>query len=364
MNKVFMFHALILAGGGGTRLWPVSRKKTPKQVQPFTDNETLLQKTYHRIEKGFAPENIFIATGKQHYDLIKQQLPDISAGQFSLEPLRRDTAAAIGLAVLRIYKKDPDAVIVTINSDAYVKNEAEYLRILELANQTVKKHQDHIVLVGINPTYPETGYGYIKMGKMFKELNGDKIFYVEKFVEKPDLETAKKYLSAWEYLWNPALFVFNAGYFLSLYKKYLLEMYKQFAVIEKSLGTPAEEKIIEQEFEKIKAISVDYGIIEKAENMLVIPADFGWADIGHWRTVKDVLSENEIDNLVKGSHIGVETKGSLIYNFTDKLVATAGVENLIVVVTDDSILICSKNHAQGVKKIVEKLEGEGMEKYL
>lgn len=359
-----MFHALILAGGGGTRLWPVSRKKTPKQVQPFTDNETLLQKTYHRIEKGFAPENIFIATGKQHRDLITAQLPQVSDGQFSLEPMRRDTAAAIGLAVLRIYKKDPEAVIVTINSDAYVKNEAEYLRILGLANQTVKKHKDHIVLAGINPTYPETGYGYIKMGKMFKELNGDKIFYVEKFVEKPDLETAKKYLSAWEYLWNPALFVFSAEYFLSLYKKHLPEMYERFLAIEKYLGTPEEEKIVEQEFEKIKPISVDYGIIEKAENMLVIPADFGWADIGHWRTVKDVLSESEIDNLIKGSHIGVETKGSLIYNFTDKLIATAGVENLIVVATDDSILICSKDHAQGVKKVVEQLEAKGMEEYL
>ena len=141
-------------------------------------------------------------------------------------------------------------------------------------------------------------------------------------------------------------------------------MYEKFMVMGKSLGTPDEEKVIAEEFEKIKSISVDYGIIEKAENMLVIPADFGWADIGHWRTVKDVLSESEIDNLIKGSHIGVETKGSLIYNFTDKLIATAGVENMIVVATDDSILICSKDHAQGVKKIVEKLELEGMEKYL
>lgn len=359
-----MFHALILAGGGGTRLWPVSRKKTPKQVQPFTDNETLLQKTYHRIEKGFLPENIFIATGNQHCDLVKGQLPQVSAEQFSLEPMRRDTAAAIGLAVLRIYKKDPEAIIVTVNSDAYVKNEKEYLRVLDLARRTVEKNRDHIVLVGINPTYPETGYGYIKMGKMFQETNGDKIFFTEKFVEKPDLETAKKYMSAWEYLWNPALFVFNAAYFLSLYEKHLPEMREQFKIIEKSLGTKDEEKTVSEMFEKIKPISVDYGIIEKADKMLVIPADFGWADIGHWRTVKDVLSQNEIDNLVKGSHIGVETKGSLIYNFTDKLVATAGVENLIVVVTDDSILVCSKDQAQGVKKIVEKLEMEGMEKYL
>lgn len=359
-----MFHALILAGGGGTRLWPVSRKKTPKQVQPFTDNETLLQKTYHRIEKGFAAENIFIATGRQHCSLIKEQLPQVLPGQFSLEPARRDTAAAIGFAVLQIYKRDPEAIVVTINSDAFVKNEAEYLRILELARTTVEKNRDHIVLIGINPTYPETGYGYIKMGKMFQEINGDKIFFVEKFVEKPDLETAKKYLSAWEYLWNPALFVFSAGYFLSLYEKYLSEMHEQFKIIEKALGTPDEERIVKESFEKIKPISVDYGIIEKADKMLVVPSDFGWADIGHWRTVKDVLSQNEIDNLVKGSHIGVETKGSLIYNFTDKLVATAGVENMIVVVTDDSILICSKDQAQGVKKIVEQLEAKKMEEYL
>ena len=358
-----MFHALILAGGGGTRLWPVSRKHQPKQVQPFTDNETLLQKTYHRIANNFSNKHIMIATAA-HYDLIRKQVPEVPLPQYSLEPMRRDTAAAIGLAALRVFKSDPDAIVVTVNSDAFVKNEKEYLRVLELAHQTVAKHKDHIVMIGINPTYPETGYGYIKMGKMFREANGDKIFHVERFVEKPDIETAKTYLQSWEYLWNPALFVFHAGYFLSLYKAYLPEMYEQLMIIEKALGKKNEESVVREAFEKIKPISVDYGIIEKAQNMLVVPADFGWADIGHWRTVKDVLTEKEADNLVKGSHIGVETKGSLIYNFTNKLVATAGVENLIVVVTDDSILVCSKDHAQGVKKIVELLEAKGMKEYL
>ena len=222
----------------------------------------------------------------------------------------------------------------------------------------VKKHPDQIVLLGLNPTYPETGYGYIKLGKQKVSVGKDKLFNVECFKEKPDLKTAKKYLKSWAYLWNPAYFVFRVDTMLALYKKHLPQQYK---ILMKIKNSPEKLKT---EFPKIKPISVDYGIMEKANKLLCLPASFDWADIGHWRTVQEILADKKSDNVVKGKYIHMDGSGNLVYSYSNKLIATLGVKNSIIIETKDAILVCPKSKAQEVKKIVERLKKEGLSNYL
>lgn len=360
-----MNYLVLMAGGHGTRLWPVSRERKPKQVQPFMDsNVTLLEQTYKRIKKRFPLKNIYVTTTKDYFLDIKRILSEIPQENFSIEPERMDTAAAIGLVAAIINKRDPESIITTINTDAYVGDKNEYVKIIKLAQRLAFKKNDYTVLIGINPTYPETGLGYIKMKRPFKEIDGHESFYVDKFVEKPDLRTAKSYLRRWEYLWNPALFTWSTKTLLSLYEAYLPKTYRKLKKIQEAVGTSKEKKVIAEMYPKMDKISIDYGILEKTKKLLVLPADFEWADIGHWRAIKDILSANAKDNLIKGNHLGVDSEGNLIYGFSGRLIATAGLKDIIIVDTEDVVLVCHKNCAQDVKKIVDQLKKKGLSEYL
>lgn len=360
-----MNYLVLMAGGHGTRLWPVSREKTPKQIQPFIGSkETLLEQTFKRITNKFSFERIYITTVESHFKEIKKLLPGIPLENFSIEPERKDTAAAIGLAATIINKKDPESIITTINSDHYIEGKNEYIKTIQLVQKLASEKNEYTILVGINPTYPETGYGYIKMKRPYKEIDGHEVFYVDRFVEKPDLETAKAYLKRWEYLWNPALFTWSTRNLLNLYKIHLPNIYRRLMKIQKAIGTKQEKQIISREYSKMDKISIDYGILEKTKKLLVVPADFDWTDIGHWRAIKDTLSCNRKENLVKGKHVGVDSEGNLIYSFSGRLIATAGLKNMIIIDTEDAVLICHKNNAQDVKKIVEQLKVKGFKKYL
>ncbi len=348
--------ALILAGGGGTRLWPVSRKNKPKQIHPLIGEKTLLQSTHDRVRRGFGEEDVYLSTNASLRDSILAQLPNFSERRLFLEPQKKDTAAAIGFAAVMIAREDPDAIFVTVNSDAHIGNEEKYLQTLRLAERVVLERPDHTVLVGVNPTYPETGYGYIEMGREAMQMDGSRVFEAKRFVEKPNPEKAKEYLSRWEYLWNPAMFVWRVSTLLALYEKFLPEMFRELVRIRNASENEL-SAIIESAFENMKPISIDYGIMEKIEEkMLVIPADFGWADVGHWRTVGEVLAKNEKENVVKGRHIGVESEGNLIYSYGEKLIATCGVKDMIIIDTGDALLVCAKDKAQEVKRIVGEIE--------
>jgi mannose-1-phosphate guanylyltransferase len=356
--------ALILAGGDGTRLWPVSRKNKPKQVQPFIDEETLLQKTYNRISKGFKKEDIFISIGENLIDQVKSQLPDIDEKNLIIEPVRRNRAPAIGLAALILHTRDPKSSLVTIWADNYIKNVDEYLRILKLLNKILEDNPSKTALVGVKPTYPETGYGYIKMDSQATKIGEDEIFKVEKFVEKPDLETAKQFVQQWDYLWNPGIFSWKTEHLLNLYKKFLPDVYKHLETIKKSIGTDKEKEVIEKEFTAMPSVEIEEAILEKSEDILVAPASFGWSDIGHWKTIQEILTNSADGNVVKGENINIDSSNNLIYSYSGKLIATAGVNNMIIIETDDVILVCPKDKAQDVKKIVGKLKEKGMEQYL
>lgn len=356
--------AVILAGGSGTRLWPVSRKKTPKQIKPILGKQTMLAKTYERLRKGFLVKDIYIATNHKQYELVKQDLSHVPESNFIVEPAKKDTAPAIGLAAAIFSKMDPKEIMININSDHFIRNEKEYMRIIKLADKMVLKKPKAGVLIGINPTYPETGYGYIKMGTQAVEIGKDKIFQIDRFEEKPDMKTAIKYMEGWEYLWNSGCFAWRVDTLLDLYKKYLPLTYKLLMNIRDAVNTSDFSKVLKSEFKKITPISMDYGIIEKAPELYVIPADFGWSDVGNWRTVKDINANNGKKNIKKGKVIDVDCEDSLIYNYSENIVGAVGVKGMVLIKTEDATLLCPKEKAQDVKKIVEILKEKGMEEYL
>ncbi|MDO8537059.1 MAG: sugar phosphate nucleotidyltransferase [bacterium] len=368
-------YPIIMAGGAGTRLWPISTKGKPKQVYPLLDDETLLQKTWKRLRRGFPAKHIFVSTGEGLALEAKSQLKGFVNENIVLEPARKGTAPALALALLKIWKRDPEATFVYINADNYIANEKEFIRLLRVAQRVVTKKSDHVVLIGVNPTYPEPGLGYIKMGAQAMRLGEDEVFDVEAFVEKPDMQTAKAFLKSWQYLWNPTLIVARADHFLGLYKKYLPQIWRRLERISEAIGTSDEVKVVKREFPKIEAETIDYGILEKEKKMLVLPGNFGWTDVGNWKTVHEVLAENiktkEPKNIRTkgnicraGKCVSVDSSGNLIYSLSGKLVALAGVKNMILIESENALLLCPKNRTQDVKKLVENLEKKGMKEYL
>ena len=355
---------VILAGGGGTRLWPVSRKKKPKQIQTFLGDKTLLQRTFQRQRRVYNAGDIFISTNHKSYTSVKRQIPRLPKKNYILETAKRDTAPAIGLAATYIAKKNPKAVMMTVGSDHFIKNERDYIRITKLAERTIKKNPKQSLLIGVRPTYPETGYGYVKVNKLFEQAGNDEIFYGQRFIEKPNLPTARTYLKSWDYLWNTNMFCWRVDYLLSLYKRLLPTHYKILMRIQPALGTNDEKKVVEREYKKMKPVSIDYGIMERTKKILVIPASFGWADVGNWRAVKDILSKHDDANVIRGQHLSVDSKDNLIYSYSGRLVSTVDVHNMIIIDTEDSLLVCSKERAHDVKKIVEQLKKKKLKKYL
>lgn len=350
---------LILAGGTGTRLWPLSRKNHPKQISPFIGQETLLGATVNRMSKSFKAEDIFLSTNQDQLPLVKKALGNlIKPGHYIIEPEKRDTAPAIGLACAILSKKYPHEVLAVINSDHYVKNEKEFLRVLAQAGKTVQQNPDHLVMLGLKPLSPETGYGYIKLGRQTGVIGKDKIYRVASFKEKPDLKTAQKYLASGLYLWNPAYFVFKIETMLAHFQSYLPKDYNLLMKIKNQPGR------LKKYFGQLEKISIDYGIMERAKKMLCLPAFLQWADVGHFKTIYEILAGAKTKNIVKGKYVSILGNGNFVHNETDQLIATAGVNDFIIVNTKDALLICPKSQAQAVKQLTQAIAAQGFAKYL
>jgi len=352
------FYAVIMAGGTGTRLWPVSRKEKPKQFQKFTSSKTMIQETYDRVVKVVDKKNIMVSTGEQYRGLVLEQLPELGAGQLIMEPLSRGTAAAIALAAKKIHEINPQAIVATVASDHVIKNVDEFVSVINTALETAEKHQDKLVTVGVNPTYPDTGMGYIKMGKEFSNSNKKRIFFVDSFVEKPDQKTAEKYLSGWDYLWNASYFVFSAKSFLGWIEKFTPK-------ISEVVNIGDKEKMVKG-YNDLESAPIDTVIVEKMdeENRLVVPSELQWSDVGNWGSLFDFFKDSlQSEMIVKGNHVDVGSRDCLVYS-EDKLVATIGLKNVIIVETDDAILVADRNNVGEVKKIIDKLKEEGKHLYL
>ena len=352
--------ALIMAGGRGERFWPKSRKNLPKQFLSLTDDgKTMIQLTVQRISPLVDLEDIYIATNKDYKKLVMEQLPGLPEQNILCEPVGRNTAPCIGLGAMHISKKYEDAVMFVLPSDHLIKFKDVYCEVLKEAKQIAEK-EENLVTIGITPNYPETGYGYIKFIPSEKEGNGNK---VERFVEKPNLDLAKQYVASGEYLWNSGMFTWKVSTILKKLEAYMPETYEGLLKIREAIGTPEENEVLEKEFFAMKSDSIDYGVMEKAEDIYTLPGNFGWDDVGSWLAVERVKKVNEEGNVIDGNVTTVKTENCIIQG-GDKLIATVGLKDIIVVDTADALLISTKQDEGDIKKVLEQLKNAHKDEYI
>ncbi len=354
-------YALILAGGSGTRLWPRSRKAHPKQLIDLIPPQTLLQKTYQRIAPLIPPERIYVATGVEYLNLVQKQLPEVPRENLIGEPTGHNTAPCIGLAALHLARRDPRGIMVSLHADHIIEHEEEFRGLLVAAVQMAKR--GHLVTLGVVPNYPETGYGYIHRGEKLGEVGGWPVFRVRRFTEKPDAETAKRFLASGEYFWNSGMFLWRLDVILKEFSQHLPRLNGQLERIGQALGTEQETDVLERVWGEVEDISIDEGIMERAGDVVVIPADIGWSDVGSWATVGELLPHDATGNAISGEHLGLDTADCVIHS-SGRLVATIGLRYMIIVDTGDALLVCPKERAQEVRRLVELLREAGKKQYL
>ena len=349
--------AVIMAGGRGERFWPKSRNSYPKQFLSLTkDGETMIQKTVSRLLPLVEKQDIYIVTNESYIKLVKEQLPDIPEENILAEPCARNTAPCIALAAAVINRKYDDAVMLVLPSDHLIGYEELYLGTLKKAIATCMEGTN-LVTIGITPTYPETGYGYINFSNETSATSQD-AYKVARFVEKPDIETAKDYLASGKYLWNSGMFVWKISSIKSNLKAFMPDIYEGAEKIGEAYGTPVFNDVLCREFTAFRSESVDFGIMEKADNIYTIPGSFGWDDVGNWLAVERINETDSNSNYIEGNVISIGSERSTICG-GKRLIAAVGLEDLIVVDTDDAVLICSKTNTQDVKKVIAQLKEQG-----
>jgi mannose-1-phosphate guanylyltransferase len=360
-------YVLVVCGGSGTRLWPRSRQKTPKQfLEKFYGEKTLFAQTIERANLLTTSDKIFVITVGDYADEVLQQGKVILPKNIIAEPVGKNTAMAIGVGAAYIKKVDPEAIIVNLWSDAAIKENEIFAEKLILASEVASKG-DFLVIVGLKPAFPHTGLGYLEVGEKIAEAGGD-LFKVTSFKEKPDLPTAQEFLAKGNYYWNSGLLVWSAMSIFKAFSQHSPEIYRLLENISAAIGTEREREELEKAYAQAENISIEYAVSEKADNLLLVPADFTWSDIGDWKVAYDLKKKDEAENVIEvfgqnGWHLGVETKNCLV-EVENALVATVGVENLIIVQTEDAILVSTKDKAQEVKKIVNALKEKEKKEYL
>lgn len=360
-------YAVLLAGGGGTRLWPKSRQKTPKQFLKLTGEQTMIQITAARINKLVPWENIIVVTNQNYLDEVKKLLPEIKTENIIAEPAKRDTAAAMLIGALYAKSKDEEAVVINAASDHVIDNISEFTKVMKAAVTTATQNP-YLVAVGITPSYPTSAFGYIKVGKDIKKIQRDlTLFKVDSFTEKPNLATAIAFISTGAYFWNANMYVWSAKELKAAFAKFMPEMMKVCAKLDQ-LNSQDFHKALPEVYKKIESISIDYAISEKADNLVLIPGDFGWNDVGDWKVVYDLGKKDLSGNVTIGDEketriLSVNAHRNLIH--TDgRLVAISGIEDMVIIDTDEILMICPKNKSQDVKKLVERLKEENKKEYL
>lgn len=333
--------AVILAGGGGTRLWPLSTPDQPKQFQKLVSNKSMLEETIDRLD-FLEKKDIFLAINKKHLALVQKICPTIPKSNIIIEPALRDTAACIGLAAAIIEKRHPGEVMVVIYADHLIKKKREFQKKLKLAEEIALK-ENTLNIIEVEAKEPNTNYGYVKIGKKIR----DHVFEIEKFSEKPDLATAKSFVKSKKHLWNTGLYVWRTAKLLKTYERFKPEMYKKFIAMAK------DNKKIESIYQSIEKISIDYAIMEKVspKEIRIIKADLGWSDIGNWEAVHKELAKKKKDNVVRGNTELIDCEGCLVYSDDNKKIAVVGLRNIVIVDTPNGLLIGNKKNIHKVKEI-------------
>ena len=352
--------ALIMAGGRGERFWPRSRTSLPKQFLALTDEtKTMIRLTVDRILPLVAAEDIYIATNRRYRDLVREQLPEIPETNILCEPVGRNTAPCIGLAAFHMRRKDEDAVMMVLSSDHLIEDVDAFRHVLTEA-AAVAEQGRNLVTIGITPTYPETGYGYVccdraaALGAAFK---------VQRFVEKPDRERAAAYLASGDYLWNSGMFVWKLSTILGNLETHMPELYAGLAGIAEAIGTAEEDAVLERCFPALPSQSIDYGVLEKASDIYILPGSFGWDDVGSWPALARIQGYDPQGNAIRGNVTAVDSGGCILQS-DGKLIAAVGLKDLIVIDTDDVTLICPKDRAGDIKKLLAELKEQHKETYL
>ncbi|WP_018628396.1 mannose-1-phosphate guanylyltransferase [Niabella aurantiaca] len=355
-------YVVIMAGGIGSRFWPKSRTNYPKQfLDILNTGNTLIQSTFVRYNKLVPVENIFVVTSEEYREIVMEQLPDLPVANIVTEPFRKNTAPCIAYIAFKIQKKDPEAIMIAAPADNLILEDEAFNDTVENALQFVES-VNALVTLGIKPRNPNTGYGYIQHDTI-EAAPG--IFKVKTFTEKPNLELAKVFVKSGDFLWNSGIFTWKIKNILMAFEKYLPEIHEVFAAYQDQFNTPEEAAVIEEIYAQCSNISIDFGIMEKASNVYVIPASFTWSDLGTWKSAYDNMSKDYFDNAVVGQDVMVyDTHNCMVHVPEGKLVVLQGLENFIVVDTNDVLLICKKDQEQEIKNYVADVKRNKDEKYL
>jgi len=355
-------YVAIMAGGIGSRFWPESRVAKPKQFLDILDTgKTLLQMTYERALKLTDSSRIFVVTAEEYITLVKEQLPAISIDQVLGEPIRRNTAPCIAYVCDKIHSQNPDAVVVVVPSDHLILEEENYTSLINKAITFAQK-SNALITLGIKPTRPATGYGYIQFDE---ETDQDGFYKVITFTEKPDEEIAKTFIKSGDFLWNSGMFVWKTSAILDAMHIHLPDVIDCFVGSEKAYNTPTEKEFIAKVYSLCTNISIDYGVIEKAKNVYTLPSSFGWSDVGTWGSLYEVFKKDYLGNAVKGDNVRIyDASNNMIVVPKEKLVVVQGVEDLCIIDTDNVLLICQKSQEQEIKEITIDLKQADLEQYL
>ncbi len=356
------YYAIIMAGGGGTRLWPLSRQVRPKQMLSLFDERTLFQTSVNRIAELFAFDKIFVVTVAEQASELQQQAPEIPQANFIIEPEPKGTASVIGLAAVVLQKIDPEAIMVVLTSDHYIGNEPEFRSLLISAY--LQAQGDFLVTLGIKPTFPAVGFGYIQRGELLGSSGGHEVYRVKRFKEKPSESQAKIMLEGGDHTWNSGMFVWKTRRILDEFSRQMPNFSQLLGQIQVENNPDNQRRVIESCWANLKNETIDYSIMENAQEVVVIPAgNLEWNDVGSWDSLFEVIRGDENGNIVMGgAHIGLDTRDSLVYmNQKRRLIVTIGVNDLIVVDTGDVVLVCRKDQAQRVRQVVNQLRENGQE---
>lgn len=362
-------YAVIMAGGGGTRFWPWSREKTPKQLLPIVSSRTMIEETVSRLHPFLPLERILVVTSGSQINKIRRVLDSLPPTNFLVEPEGRNTAPCLGLAAFRLKQLHPEAIMVVLPADHFIADQQKFLKTLKVATAFAQK-EDFLITLGLQPTAPETGYGYIQKGELLTRMQGIEIFKAKAFREKPNRELALTYLEEGNYLWNSGMFVWRVGTFLKALETCLPELYQEMAMLPEILGTAKERRLLSKIYASCPAISVDYGVMEKAANVAMIQANFPWDDVGSWSALWKIHPKDKEENVYlfkkkngPGKILALDSSGCLI-RAEKNLIALLGMKDTIVVEADGSILVCPKDKSQEVRQILAQIKEKGWKKFL
>ncbi len=350
---------IIFAGGVGTRLWPLSRKNTPKQFEKIIGDKSTLQLAVDRLQPDFKPQDIYVSTGKKYEAIVREHLPQLPPENFIFEPEMRDVGPAVGTAMGIVGKDNPDSPVAIIWSDHFVKKERRFREVLNFAKDIVSKNKDSLIFIGQRSRFANQNLGWLEFGEEVKDIRGTKVFKFKKLIYRPSLEDAEKFLHSKDYAWNPGYFVTTPSFLLSQYQKFAPDTWKGIMEIQKAVGEKNYEEVLERVYPKFEKISFDNAILEKIDtsHVFVIAADLGWSDVGAWEALKEALQVSTSENVTRGKVLMEDSLDNLAFNYTDQLVVGIDLNKMIVINTDDVLLVCTKDSVPKIKKLVESLSG-------